>query len=101
MLCFIKAGKGGVRAMPKYKVKRQGHLVIIKGFRIVHENKCERLDHEIRCNTDGHTYIQAMAHNKIVKEFMDNLNDKEYTPDGPTLYCVDCQEDCKYKGMEG
>ena len=87
--------------MPIYNIMRQGHMIIISGFRIVHAGKCEKLNQEIRCSTDGHTYLQAMAHNKIVNEFLDKMHGKEYTPDGPTLYCADCQEKCQHKGMEG
>ena len=86
--------------MPIYNIMRQGHMIIAKGFCIVHAGKCEKLNQEIRCNTDGHNYIQAMAHTKIVTGFLELMHDREYTPDGPTVYCMDCQENCAHKGME-
>lgn len=87
--------------MPRYKLKRQGHLIIVENFRIVNTSKCERINHEILFNTNGHIYVESIARNKMIEEFMDCMNGKEYIPDGPTVYCMDCQDDCKYKGMEG
>ena len=87
--------------MPKYKLKRQGHLIIVQEFRLVVTGKCDRINHTINFNAERYPCSQSLVHNKIISEFMESMNGKEYTPDGPTVYCLDCQEDCKHKGMEG
>ncbi len=87
--------------MPKYQLKRQGYNVIVEGYHIVVTGVCERLNHEIRFNVGGHTTSELKARNNIIEEFMGKMNGNEYTPDGPTMYCKDCQEQCRYKGMEG
>ena len=96
-----QAGKGKIGPMPRYNMRRQGYNIIVKGLRLVNSGVCGKLNHEIRFDTGSHTHPELMARNKIVSEFMGIMNDRDYTPDGPTMYCMDCQEECQHKGMEG
>jgi hypothetical protein len=86
--------------MPHYSIQRQGYQLVIDGYRIVVSGVCEKVSHEVRFNTDL-TPVGLQARNQIISEFVARMRGKEYTPDGPTVYCVDCQEHCQHKGMEG
>jgi hypothetical protein len=86
--------------MPRYNIKREGYMVIIEGYRIVTSGECKRMNHEIRFERSGLSTAEMKSRDLIIAEFIDKMRGKEYTPQGPTVYCLDCQEQCQHKGME-